>query len=103
MLVLPLVILFNKGSEVTSKVKLFSSKLEWRIKQYDCNIDKVIDWANEVYIHENYNYNHTSFIKRNKDKKKVVKNYNDLYKIYEEKKEIIESIENRVLSKVTND
>jgi hypothetical protein len=92
----------NKDKSVLIPEEFFLSRLEWRIDQYIHHIDAVLDWANEIYTYENYNYDQTLFLKPNKDKKEVVKNYNDLYKLYKEKNSIKE-IEEKIFLEMSHE
>ena len=90
----------NNDKSVSITEEFFLSRLDWRIEQYTAHIDAVLEWANEVYTYEKYNYNQNLFLKPNKDKKEVVENYEELYNLYKEKT-IIKTIEEKICSKIT--
>jgi len=90
----------NNDTSVLIPEEFFLSRLDWRIEQYVKHIDNVLEWTNEVYTYETYNYNQNLFLKPNKDKKQVVKNYNELYNLYAAK-DIIKTIEEKICLKIT--
>lgn len=90
----------TSDSSIIIPQDFFLSRLDWRIEQYNRHIDSVLDWANEVYTYEKYNYNKDLFLKPNKDKKQVVKNYNQLYNLFLNN-QLVETIENKICSKIT--
>jgi len=78
--------------------EFFLSRLHWRIEQYMKHLDNVLEWSNEIYRYETYKYSKNLFIKKNKDKKLIVKNYDKLKKIFEKQKDI-KIIENKIIFK----
>jgi hypothetical protein len=64
--------------QVEIPLDFFISRLEWRIDQYLMYLPAVLEWCNELYCYETYNYNTNLSIKPNTDKKFIVKNYDEL-------------------------
>ena len=89
----------EKDQVVNISKEFFISRLEWRIEQYTKHIDSVLSWANEIYTYETYTYNENNPIKRNKNKKTVVENYNELKNVFDNYD--ISRIENKICSKIT--
>lgn len=64
--------------QIEIPLDFFISRLEWRIERYSVYLTSVLEWCNELYCYETYNYKVNLSIKPNNDKKFIVKNYDEL-------------------------
>ena len=89
----------HENEHAVIPVDFFIPRLEWRIEHYQEHLSTVLDWSNEVYRYENFDYDDDNPIRPNKDKQLVVDNYTELKNKFLEYTAIAE-IESKICSKI---
>jgi len=83
---------YNDSKKSTDRIvidkEFFLSRFEYRLDRYLKHIDQILEWKNEYYRYENYNYESVKDMRKNRDKKDVVINYDELFDIYQKYSEI---------------
>jgi len=74
----------------------FIEKLEWRINRYNIFLDQILDWTNEIILYEKYNFKKDIIVRKNYDRKTIVKNYDNLKEIYRSYANAIDNIEKEI-------
>jgi hypothetical protein len=77
----------------------FISKLEFRIERYSEFLNQILNWTNEIVFYETFKFKKNIIVKKNTDRINVISNYNDLRKIYNRYKDIIDDIEKKINKK----
>lgn len=68
--------------------KFFRSRLEWRIEKYMLYLDSICKWKNEFYLYDTHDFSNVTDMKKNQNRKDIVKNFDYLKKVFEEYTEI---------------